>query len=316
MSIYLVTGGAGFIGSNIVGKLVELGHSVRVVDNLATGRQENIKEYLEKIDFVCGDLSDFSIAKKVVDGTDYIIHQAAIPSVPRSIIDPLATNDSIVTSTVNIFKAAVDCGSVKRIVQASSSSAYGNTKVLPKIESMNPDPLSPYAVAKLTQEYYGRAFYNVYGLEIISLRYFNVFGPKQDPKSVYSAVIPKFISCLLEGESPVIYGDGETSRDFSYIENVVEANLLACTCKWTGESEVINIGCGKRITLNQLVEYLNLILELDIKPIYKDTRVGDVKHSMADITKAVNILGYEPKVDVYSGLRKLVYYNMKLSNID
>lgn len=313
MANYLVTGGAGFIGSNITEKLVELGHNVRVVDNLATGSMDNLKEITTKIDFINGDLSDYKVAEKVTDGIEYILHEAAIPSVPRSVQNPVATNESIVTATVNLLNAAVNSKSVKRIVQAASSSAYGDTPTLPKSEDMIPNPLSPYAVAKLTQEYYGKAFYNVYGLEVFSLRYFNVFGPRQDPKSFYSAVIPKFISMLMEGKQPVIYGDGLTSRDFTYIDNVVEANLSACTCKWPGSSEVINIGCGERITLNELVYKINTILNTDIAPLYNETRVGDVKHSLADITKAKQILGYEPKVDTDMGLKKLIIY-MKNSN--
>lgn len=308
MAKYLVTGGAGFIGSNIVERLISDGYKVRVVDNLSTGKSENIEAYQDKIEFILGDLTDFSTAQKAVDGVDYIIHQAAIPSVPRSIANPIATNESIVTATVNLFKAAVEAKTVKRIVQAASSSAYGDTPTLPKQEDMIPNPLSPYAVAKLTQEYYGKAFYNVYGLEVLSLRYFNVFGPKQDPNSFYSAVIPKFISLMLQGKQPTINGDGLTSRDFTYIDNVVDANLLACICPWPGTSEVMNIGFGERITLNELVANINKILNTDIHSIYNETRVGDVKHSLADISKAKRIIGYSPKVGVKEGLEKLIQY--------
>lgn len=303
---YLVTGGAGFIGSNIVTKLLELGYSVRIVDNLSTGKFENIKEFINDIEFICGDLANYEVAKKAVKGMDYIIHQAAIPSVPKSIEDPVGTNDSMVTATVNLLKAAVESKTVKRVVQAASSSAYGDDPVLPKVETMTPKPLSPYAVSKLTQEYYGKAFYNVYGLEVLSLRYFNVFGPRQDPHSFYSAVIPKFISLMLQGKQPVIYGDGETSRDFVYIDNVVEANLLACKCKWTGDSEVINIGCGGKTSLNELIDMLNGILRSNIRPIYQAERVGDIKHSIADISKAKELLGYEVKVVMDEGLKMLV----------
>jgi nucleoside-diphosphate-sugar epimerase len=308
MSKYLVTGGAGFIGSNIAEKLIQNGNSVKIIDNLITGKFENIQKYITNVDFICGDLSDYSVARKAVEGVDYIIHQAAIPSVPRSVADPIATNESIVTATVNLFKAAVDAKTVKRIVQAASSSAYGDTPTLPKKEDMIPNPLSPYAVAKLTQEYYAKAFNNVYGLEVLSLRYFNVFGPKQDPNSFYSAVVPKFITLMLQGKQPTILGDGLTSRDFTYIDNVIEANLLACTCKWPGNAEVMNIGCGEKITLNELVDYINKILKTNINPIYSETRAGDVKHSLADITKASTILGYEPKVGVREGLEKLVQF--------
>lgn len=306
MSHFLVTGGAGFIGSNIVEALIKNGHTVRVVDNLSTGKFENIKELISDIEFICGSLEDYYIAQKSVDGIDFIIHQAAIPSVPRSVKDPISTNESIITATVNLFRAAVEAKNVKRIVQAASSSAYGDTPTLPKKEDMTPNPLSPYAVAKLTQEYYAKAFYNVYGLEILSLRYFNIFGPKQDPKSFYSAVIPKFITLILEGKQPVIYGEGQTSRDFTYIDNVVEANMLACTCKWPGAAEVINIGCGDRITLNDLVKNINSILGTSIEPLYDQERVGDVKHSLAGITKAQKLLGYKVNVNVYDGLKKLV----------
>ena len=306
MSKYLITGGAGFIGSNIAENLINAGHSVRVIDNLSTGKLENIQPFMDKIDFIQADLTDYSTAQKAVDGVDYIIHQAAIPSVPRSVADPMATNESIVTATVNLFKAAVDAKTVKRIVQAASSSAYGDTPTLPKKEDMIPNPLSPYAVAKLTQEYYAKAFYNVYGLEVLSLRYFNIFGPKQDPTSFYSAVIPKFITIMMQGKQPVIYGDGLTSRDFTYIDNVVDANLRACTCAWPGNAEVMNIGCGERITLNNLIESINSILGMYIEPKYEGERIGDVKHSLADITKAKSIIGYEPKVSVNEGLKKLV----------
>lgn len=308
MSKYLVTGGAGFIGSNIVERLINEGHTVRVIDNLSTGKFDNIKDFINKIEFICGDLVNYRVAQKSVEGMDYIIHQAAIPSVPRSVADPVATNESIVTATVNLFKAAVEAKTVKRIVQAASSSAYGDTPTLPKREDMIPNPLSPYAVAKLTQEFYAKAFYNVYGLEVLSLRYFNIFGPKQDPFSFYSAVIPKFIRIIMNAQQPVIFGDGETSRDFTYVENVIEANLAACICTWPGNAEVINIGCGERITLNQLVENINKILQTNIMPVYENARVGDVKHSLADISKAKAILGYEPRVSVYEGLKHLVEF--------
>lgn len=312
MSKYLVTGGAGFIGANLVQELTKGGHEVRVVDNLSTGNFDNIKDLISDIEFICGDLSNYKIARQCVEGVEYILHNAAIPSVPRSVEDPITTNESIVTSTVNLFKAAVEAKSVKRIVQAASSSAYGDTPTLPKVEDMIPNPLSPYAVAKLTQEYYANAFYNMYGIEIFSLRYFNIFGPKQDPNSVYSAVIPKFISLMLRGQRPVIFGDGLTSRDFTYIENVISANLLASTCQWRGRAEVINIGCGKNITLNDLVRNINQILNTSIEPKYENTRMGDVKNSLADITKARKILGYEVKIGVYEGLSKLI--NMICNN--
>lgn len=306
MSKYLVTGGAGFIGSSIAEKLLEAGEQVRVVDNLSTGKFENIKGFIDRIEFICGDLADYKVAEKAVDGVEYIIHQAALPSVPLSVKDPIAVNKSIVTTSVNLLKAAVDCKTVKRVVQAASAAAYGDSPELPKREDMNPDPLSPYAVAKLTQEYYGKAFYNVYGLEVISLRYFNVFGPKQDPRSFYAGVIPIFLSHMLQNKQPTIFGDGLTSRDFVYIDNVVAANLSACTCKWPGTAEVINIGCGTGITLNELVEKLNSILKTNLSPVYAEHKVGDVKHSVADISKAKELLGYEVKVGFDEGLARLV----------
>ena len=306
MAKYLVTGGAGFIGSNIAESLVKSGQSVRVVDDLSTGSLGNMKSFIDKIEFIRADLSDYEAARRAVEGAEYILHQAAIPSVPRSVEDPVACNRSIVSATVNLFKAAVDGKTVKRIVQAASSSAYGDTPALPKQEDMAPNPLSPYAVAKLAQEYYAGAFYNVYGLEVISLRYFNVFGPRQDPESFYSAVIPRFISLMLKGKRPTIFGDGLTSRDFTHVDNVVEANLLACGCKWPGKAEVINIGCGQSITLNELAEKINLALGTGIKPVYAPERVGDVKHSLADIGKAKDLLGYTVKVGFDEGLKKLV----------
>ncbi|MCX7748523.1 MAG: SDR family NAD(P)-dependent oxidoreductase [Clostridia bacterium] len=306
MEYYLVTGGAGFIGSNIVERLVKDGFKVRVVDNLSTGKFENIRKLIHKIDFICGDISDFKLAQKAVEGIDYVIHQAAIPSVPLSVDDPIGTNHSMVSATVSLFQAAVESKTVKRIVQAASSAAYGDNPVLPKREEMDPEPMSPYAVAKLTQEYYGRAFYHVHGLEVLSLRYFNVFGPKQDPNSFYSAVIPKFISIMQKGKQPTIYGDGLTSRDFVYIDNVVSANLKALKCPWPGKPETINIGTGESITLNQLVDSLNNIFGTEIKPKYEAQRVGDVKHSVADISKAQKILGYKVETNVYDGLTKLV----------
>ncbi len=311
MSKYLVTGGAGFIGSNLVERLLGLGHKVRVVDNLSTGKLENISEFMDKIEFIKGDLSDFEVACEGVKGVDYILHHAAIPSVPKSVEDPVGVNNSIVTTTVNLFKAAVDSKSVKRIVQAASAAAYGNNPELPKREDMFPEPLSPYAVAKLTQEYYGKAFYSIYGLEVLSLRYFNVFGPKQDPHSYYAGVISIFANILLQGKTPVIFGDGLTSRDFIYIDNVVNANLAACTCKWPGNSEVINIGCSERITLNDLIGILNKLAGTSIMPEHAEERVGDVKHSVSDITKAREILDFKVEVGLEEGLSRLLEWMRK-----
>lgn len=314
MAKYLVTGGAGFIGSNLVGRLVEQGQEVRVVDNLSTGRLENLEGYMDRIDFIKADLADYDTARKSVEGIDYILHEAAVPSVPLSIEDPVGINKSIVTTTVNLFKAAVDSKSVKRIVQAVSAAAYGNSPELPKKEDMQPEPLSPYAVAKVAQEYYGKAFYHIYGLEVISLRYFNVFGPKQDPNSYYSGVISIFANSMSKGKAPVIFGDGLTSRDFIYIDNVVDANLAACSCKWPGNSEIINIGSGNRISLNELVETLNTVMGTNFKPVYKEERAGDIKHSVADITKARKLLNYEVRVGFEEGLAKLAEWVKKVSS--
>jgi nucleoside-diphosphate-sugar epimerase len=311
MPKYLVTGGAGFIGSSIVEKLVNMGCNVSVVDNFSTGRFENIKGFIDKIEFFCGDLADFGVAQRVVEGVDYILHQAAIPSVPFSVIDPLSSNRSMVTATVNLFKAAVEAKTVKRIVQATSSAAYGDNPEFPKKEDMSAEPQSPYAVAKIAQEYYAKVFNKIYGLEVLSLRYFNVFGPRQCPESLYSAVIAKFISMILQGKCPVIYGDGKQSRDFVYIENVVEANLKACHCEWTGNSEIINIGCGKSTTLNELLEMINSIMKTNVQAVYEYPRKGDIEHSLADISKAKKILGYEVKVDIYNGLVELIDWYAK-----
>lgn len=305
MPLYLVTGGAGFIGSHVVNALISNDCKVRVVDNLSTGKLENLKECMNDIEFIQGDLSDYDTAKRVVEGVEYISHQAAIPSVPFSTEDPVAANNSMVTATVNLFKAAVESNTVRRIVQAASAAAYGNNPELPKREDMLPEPMSPYAVAKLTQEYYARAFYNVYGLEITSLRYFNVFGPKQDPKSPYSGVISIFMDMMLQGNNPVIFGDGLTSRDFIYVDDVAEANLRALSSKWTGASEVINIGFGEGTSLLELIEALNEALQKKMTPIFKEERTGDVKHSLADISKAKQILGFEPEFNLQSGIQKL-----------
>lgn len=306
MAKYLVTGGAGFIGSSIVTRLVEKGHDVRVADNLSTGKLSNLQDVMGKIQVLQVDLADYASAEKAVHGVDYILHQAALPSVPLSVEDPVSVNESIVTTTVNIMKAAVEAKTVKRIVQAASAAAYGDDPQLPKKESMPPDPLSPYAVAKLAQEYYGKAFYQVNGLEVISLRYFNVYGPKQDPKSFYAGVIPIFLSRMLRGEQPTIFGDGLQSRDFVYVDDVVEANMAACVCPWPGRPEVVNIGRGTQVSLNELVEKLKHILNVNLDTVYVPAKVGDIKHSVADTGKARDLLGFEAKVGFEEGLRKLV----------
>lgn len=298
---FLVTGGAGFIGSNIVEELVKRGEKVRVVDDFSTGKKENIEPFLSKIEFLEGDLCDFRVAEKAVRGVNYILHQAAIPSVPRSIKNPLRSNEANVTGTLNLLWAASKAD-VKRFVYASSSSIYGDMPVLLKREDMSPNPLSPYAISKLTGEYYCRIFYKIYELETVCLRYFNVFGPRQDPNSQYAAVIPKFITCMLNKTQPIIYGDGEQSRDFTYVANVVEANILAAKAG-DASGKVFNIACGQRTAVNELAEKLNKILGLNIEPHYTKPRTGDVKHSLADISEAKKKLGYTPQINFEKGLK-------------
>ena len=302
--MYLVTGGAGFIGSNLARTLAAKGEKVRVLDDFSTGRRENIAG-IEGLEVLEGSLLDSDCVKRAVEGVEYVLHQAAIPSVPRSIADPLRSNEANVTGTLNLLEAAKGAG-VRRFVFAASSSAYGDTKVLPKVESMPSDPLSPYAVGKYTGELYVRVYANIYELPTVSLRYFNIFGPRQDPASEYAAVIPKFIQLMLKGESPVIYGDGEQSRDFTFIDNAVEANLLACRSGKVGVGEVINVACGARYSLNDLVQILNEIMGTGIKPLYSEARPGDVKHSLADITRARELLGYKAGVDFREGLKRTV----------
>ncbi len=302
-SNYLVTGGAGFIGSHIVEELLKRGEKVRVLDNFSTGKRENIAPFLKEIELIEGDIRELKIIKKAMKGVDYVLHQAALPSVFRSIKDPITTNEVNVLGTLNILTAAKEART-KKIVYASSSSVYGDTPTLPKREDVKPSPLSPYALSKLAGEEYSRLFSSLYGLKIISLRYFNVFGPRQDPTSQYAAVIPKFISLMLKGKRPTIYGDGEQSRDFTYVLNVVNANLLATTSK-TKEG-VFNIACGKRITVNELVTDLNRIMNTEIKPLYTDPRPGDVRHSQADISKAEEAFDYKVEVDFEEGLKKTV----------
>jgi len=308
MSFYLVTGGAGFIGSNIVEELLKRGEKVRILDNFSTGKRENVLQFLDKVELVEGDIRSYHIVRAAVEGVDFILHQAALPSVPRSINDPLTTNEVNVVGTLNILNAAKDVGA-KRIVYASSSSIYGDLETMPKTEDMLPKPLSPYAVSKLAGEKYCQVFTRLYGLETVALRYFNVFGPHQDPSSQYSAVIPKFIKMIQNGQSPMVYGDGEQSRDFTFVQNVVHANLLACEEGLENLSgEVFNIAYGKRVTINHLVKHLNTILQTDVKPIYADPRPGDVKHSLANIGKARQFLGYEPEIDFEEGLRRTIAF--------
>ncbi|MBN2105770.1 SDR family oxidoreductase [bacterium] len=306
MSLYLVTGGAGFIGSNIVEELVNRGEKVRVLDNFSTGKRENIQPFLDKIELIEGDIRSYHIVHEAMKGVDYVLHQAALPSVPRSVQDPVTTNEVNVTGTLHVLDAAKEAN-VKRLVFASSSSIYGNSEVLPKTEDMAPNPLSPYAVAKLAGEKYCQVFYRVYGLPAVALRYFNVFGPRQDPASQYSAVIPKFVSLMKAGKTPTIYGDGQQSRDFTYIQNVVSANLLACQADAVNCSgEVFNIACNQRITLNELVSTINKLTGKMIEPKYDEARVGDVKHSQAGIEKAKKDLKYQVVKGFEEGLGELV----------
>ncbi len=306
MAKYLVTGGAGFIGSHIVEELLKRGESVRVLDNLSTGKRQNILGFIDKenFEFIEGDLRSYHIVQEAVKGIDYVLHQGALPSVPRSVKDPITTNDVNVNGTLNILDASVNA-EVKRVVFASSSSIYGNSQELPKREDMKPSPESPYALTKYTGERYCQIFTKLYGLETVCLRYFNVFGPRQDPYSQYSAVIPKFIKLIKEGKSPVIYGDGEASRDFTFISNVVMANLLACTSD-KAVGEVYNIACGKSITINQLFQKLTELLGKNAKPIYAPPRPGEIKHSYASIEKAKQELGYNVMVCFNDGLARLV----------
>jgi len=301
MKKFLVTGGAGFIGSNICTKLINQGSFVRVVDNLITGKKSNLTDILDRIDFIEADMGDENVARKAMKDIDVVLHQGALSSVPRSVDDPAATHRHCVDATFTLLLAARDAG-VKRFVYAASSSAYGDTPTLPKVESMPPGPLSPYAAAKVVGEYYAKVFYEVYGLETVSLRYFNIFGPHQDPTSQYAAAIPAFVTAILKDEKPTIFGDGEQSRDFTYIDNVVEANLLAAKAEHTA-GEVLNIACGRAVTVNQIIEIINELLGKNIKPLYTDPRPGDVKHSLADITLAEKTIGYKPTVQFKQGLR-------------
>ena len=301
---YVITGGAGFIGSNIVEALLQKGEEVVVIDDLSTGKLENIKPFLDRITFVEGSILDLELLKRYFKGADYVLHQAAIPSVPRSVADPLASNEANISGTLKVLIAARDCG-VKRVVCAGSSSAYGDTPTLPKVETMEANPLSPYALTKVAGEKYCQIFYKICGIETVVLRYFNVFGPKQDPDSPYAAVIPKFALATMADKQPTIFGDGLTSRDFCYIQNVINANLLACTAPDVA-GEVFNIACGERTTLLQLAEKIADHLGKDIKPLHKEERTGDVKHSLADISKAKRLLGYEVAVSFDAGLKKTV----------
>jgi len=300
----LVTGGAGFIGSNLAEELIRQGARVSIIDNLTTGFRENLEEIKGDFEFIEGDINDDSALSKAIDGAEIVFHEAALPSVPRSVEDPAETHRVCVDGTFNLLNKAKNVG-VKRFIYAASSSAYGDQPTLPKVETMLPDPLSPYAAAKLTGEYYCRVFNNVYGLETISLRYFNVFGPKQNPASMYSGVISRFIDALLTGKTPVIYGDGEQSRDFTYISNVVNANIKAAQTN-VGFGETINVANGERITLNELLAILRTITNTDAVADYQPPRSGDVKHSQADNRRAVECFDYSVLVELEEGLRETI----------
>src|SRR6266850_8405444 len=300
MAAYLVTGGAGFIGSHLTEELVRRGHTVRVIDSLITGKRRNL-DHISGVEFMEGDLADMSVATRAVAGMNYVLHQAAIPSVPRSVQDPIASNNANVVATLNVLVAARDAG-VKRLVFAGSSSEYGNTPELPKREDMPLSPLSPYALQKVVGTQYCQMFTRLYGFETVVIRYFNVFGPRQDPGSPYSGVISLFATALIDGRQPIIYGDGEQTRDFTYVANVVDGVLRACEAPQAA-GEVINVATGLRISLNELVRVMNGIVGTTLQPIYKEERAGDVKDSQADITKARAILGYTPSVGIEEGLR-------------
>jgi len=300
----LVTGGAGFIGSALVRGLLKEEKHVRVIDNLSTGNLSNLEDILDRIEFMERDIRDLDAVQEACKGITYVFHQAAIPSVPRSIENPIEFNQSNVDGTLNVLVAARDKG-VKRVIYAGSSSVYGDTPVLPKKEDMKPNPLSPYALTKLAGEYYCKVFSEVYGLETVTTRYFNVFGPRQNPESPYAAVIPKFIDAFLKGEKPLVFGDGEQTRDFTFVDNVVYANLLCSRAKRT-KGEVINVATSSRVSLNELIKIIKEITGKKIDPVYKDPRKGDIKHSLADISKAEKMIGYRPLVDLREGLIKTV----------
>ena len=306
MARYLVTGGAGFIGSNIVDELVRRREEVRVVDNFSSGKRENLERVLGGIELLDGDIRDLALMKKATKGCDYVIHQAALRSVPKSMEDPQLYDDVNVKGTLSLLVASAE-NKVKRMVFASSSSVYGDSEKLPQSEDQMPQPISPYAATKLAGEHYLRVFAKSYGLETVALRYFNVFGPRQSLESEYAVVIPKFIACIIRGEQPPIHGDGKQSRDFTYVDNVVDANLAAAIRDGVS-GEVFNVACGKGYDLLNLVKIINEILGKDIKPKFVDPRPGDVKHTLSDITKMKKLLKLEPKVDFVLGLRKTVEY--------
>ena len=305
MATFLVTGGAGFIGSNLVEALLERGETVRVLDDLSTGKRANFEGFADRITFFEGSITDEAVCRRAVAGVDFVLHLAALPSVPRSVEDPVGTNEVNVNGTLNMLVASRDAG-VKRFVFAASSAAYGDNPVSPKREDMLVSPLSPYAVQKITGELYCRMFYSLYGLETIALRYFNVFGPRQDPNSQYAAVVPRFITMFLRNEAPVIDGDGEQSRDFTFVANVIHANLLACEAPSAAAGQVFNIACGERISVNELARQVRAQVGAQVEAEHGPARIGDVKHSLADIDKARGLLGFEPVALFDDGMKRVV----------
>ena len=309
MGFYLVTGGAGFIGSSLVRRLLDDGEKVRVLDNFSTGREANLEGVEGEIEFQRGDLCDPEDVQKAVTGVDYVFHQGAIPSVPRSVERPLESHAVNATGTLVLLHAASQA-KVRRVVYASSSSVYGASKELPKRESVRPEPLSPYAVSKLTGEQYCMVYHRLYGLETVALRYFNVFGPRQDPGSTYSGVISRFIDSIVLGKPPTIYGDGEQTRDFTYVDNVVDVNLIACHSP-RAAGRVYNVGCGDRISLNDLWKTMAALVGSAVKPVYEPPRAGDVAHSQANISRLVEELDYQPRFSLSQGLeRSLAFYGV------
>jgi UDP-glucose 4-epimerase len=310
MPTYLVTGGAGFIGSHLAEFLVAQGGEVRILDDFSTGRRENIAPFLEQIVLFEGDLCDEELVARATKDADFVFHQAAIPSVARSVSEPLASNRANVEGTLNLLIASQKA-KVKRLVYASSSSVYGSTGPLPRTEDLPPGPISPYGVSKVAGEFYCRVWSELFGLETVVLRYFNIFGPRQNPETQYAAVIPKFISAALDSQPPTIYGDGEQSRDFTYVENVVFANWLAIQSS-SVSGQVFNVACGEQTTVNQLAGLINEVAGSNLKPVHTEQRPGDVPHSYADIARAKRLLGYEPRIDLKGGLRKTVEYFKKM----
>ena len=304
MSVYVVTGGGGFIGSHIVEELLRRNETVKVIDNFSTGKRENVEPFASRAEVIEADIAEAKNLAQSLKGADYVIHQAAIPSVPKSMIDPVRSHHANVDGTLKLLVACREAG-VKRVVYASSSSLYGDSPTLPKHEGMTPNPLSPYGAQKLFGEMYCQVFTRAYGLETVSLRYFNVFGPRQDATSQYSGVLALFIPAVLQGRRPTIYGDGLQSRDFTYVKNVADANLLACKVPGVA-GQVFNVACGDRITVNSMLQQINKITGKDVTPIYADPRSGDIKHSQADITRAKEHLGYQPTVSFEEGLRHTI----------